>query len=158
MITIDMIRAAILSFLLVLSSLSYAIAASYHVTVTGVHDGDTFAIDTPWMEFKELRFFVRVRGVDTPESGAKARCRSERERADIATNRTRELIAQSGGVVELRDVRHDKYGGRLNAQVYLLDGRNLADVLISEGLARPYDGKGIRKGWCNTPDPSPVVD
>jgi len=29
----------------------------------------------------------------------------------------------------------------------MIDGVNLADSLISNGLARPYDG-GKRDGWC----------
>jgi endonuclease YncB( thermonuclease family) len=28
-------------------------------------------------------------------------------------------------------------------------GRDLAQVMIREGLARPYNGRGRRQGWCD---------
>jgi endonuclease YncB( thermonuclease family) len=27
-------------------------------------------------------------------------------------------------------------------------GRNVAGIMIREGLARPYTGAGRRRGWC----------
>jgi endonuclease YncB( thermonuclease family) len=39
----------------------------------------------------------------------------------------------------------DRYGRTL--AVVLADGRDVAEVLIGEGLAREYHG-GRREGWC----------
>ena len=35
----------------------------------------------------------------------------------------------------------------LDANVVLKDGRNVGDIRIKRGLARPYNG-GRRAGWC----------
>ena len=48
--------------------------------------------------------------------------------------------------IEYKNLAWGKYGGRLLSDVYL-DGKLYADMIIDEGLARPYDGK-TKKGWC----------
>jgi endonuclease YncB( thermonuclease family) len=50
-----------------------------------------------------------------------------------------------GSPVVLATVKPDKYGGRLLARVTVLDSkapRDLADVLVAEGWALPWNGKG----------------
>ena len=47
----------------------------------------------------------------------------------------------------LEDVKVDKYARRVDAYVVMPDGRDLGQVLIAAGLARPYD-QGRRTGWC----------
>jgi endonuclease YncB( thermonuclease family) len=84
---------------------------------------------------------IRVLGLDAPET--EARCPREAVLARQATSRMRELI--SGGV-EIEPHGRDRYG-RLLAVVTDGQGRDVARVLISEGLARPYWG-GHRGGWC----------
>lgn len=84
---------------------------------------------------------VRVMGVDTPEVAAQ--CEAERIKALEASFRTAVLIA---GGVTLERHGVDRYGRRL-ARVWLPDGRELAAVLIAEGLGRRYNG-GHREGWC----------
>lgn len=122
-------------------------ASRYDVLVTKVVDGDTFEIATPWMQFKELTFRVRVRNLDTPEKGHRAQCPIEAARAELATKHTQSLIEQAGNTVIITNLGHDKYGGRIDADVYLPDGRRLADELVNEGLARHYSG-GKRESWC----------
>lgn len=140
-------RAFFIAVLLLTSGAYPASAASYQVTVTKVIDGDTFEIDTPWMLFKELTFRVRVRNLDTPEKGQRAQCAIEAARAELATQRTRALIQESDNTVTITNLGHDKYGGRIDADVHLPDGRRLADELVNDGLARHYTG-GKREGWC----------
>jgi endonuclease YncB( thermonuclease family) len=41
----------------------------------------------------------------------------------------------------------DKYGGRVLGYIEV-DGQNLADRLIAQGLAAPYTGQGPKKDWC----------
>ena len=53
-----------------------------------------------------------------------------------------------GTVVELQNIKDDKYLGRIDANVILPDGRDLGDVLIKQKLARSYSG-GRRLGWCD---------
>lgn len=118
--------------------------------VVSVYDGDTFTVESQSLggimaELPNLR--VRVRNLDTPEKGAQAKCKSERDHALIVTREAKRLIAGSGNVVTLTNLDWDKYGGRIDADVYLSDGRSLAEVLIRFGHARYYDG-GKRQGWC----------
>lgn len=88
---------------------------------------------------------VRLVGFDTPETGDRARCQSERARGDRATARLRELVAS--GEVKLELVRcacrPETEGtsacnfGR-SCGVLTIDGRDAGNILIGEGLARPY--------------------
>jgi micrococcal nuclease len=87
---------------------------------------------------------VRVLGLDTPE--IRGKCPAEKALARIAKERLEQLIA--GGVTLERKGRNiDKYGRFLRV-TYDADGHDVALVLISEGLARAYDGRGKRLSWC----------
>ncbi len=109
--------------------------------VVSVYDGDTITVAAvPWPGVT-IRVGVRVEGIDTPEILGK--CEAEKALAVRARDRARELV---GATVELRNVRHGKFAGRVVADVYA-DGVRLADVLIAGGLGRAYDG-GKREGWC----------
>ena len=81
-----------------------------------VHDGDTFYVG---------RQAFRLRGIDTPERG--------QPRAYEARCRLIELL-RSGPVTIVR--RADDSYGRVVADVFV-DGRNVADILTAEGLAKP---------------------
>lgn len=100
-------------------------------------DGDTIRIGTET---------IRVLNIDTPEIG-QARCPSERSRGLAAKARTQALLTTSATLGLRRgDGRRqkDRYGRTL-ARVYV-DGRDLGDILIAEGHARPWTGK--RRPWC----------
>ena len=84
---------------------------------------------------------VRLADVDTPVADGK--CVEERALALRAKER---LAALAGSRVRLTDIRRGKYAGRVVADVWV-DGERLADLLVAEGLGRPYDG-GKRAGWC----------
>lgn len=111
--------------------------------VTRVYDGDTFFVELPDLPPELRSIGVRIRGIDAPEAGSRAKCDSERRLAVRAKARLTDLLR---GDVAYRDLGWDKYGGRILATV-LVDGRDIAAILIGEGLARPYDG-GRRAGWC----------
>lgn len=83
-------------------------------------------------------------GFDTPETYY-ADCASEKARGDAATARLRKLIISAGRVQLFLRNERDRYGRGLGS--LLVDGLNVGDVLISEGLARSYNG-GKRDGWC----------
>ena len=63
-----------------------------------------------------------------------------------ARDRLAELLP-IGTIVELRNVRDDKYLGRIDARVYDANGHDVSKILLNEKLARPYDG-GRRASWC----------
>jgi len=113
--------------------------------VVGIKDGDTLAVNLPGLPPPLNPVAVRLRSVDTPESGGRAKCASERKLAERATRFTRQAIAAAGSI-EFEQPSWDKYGGRIDADVWV-DGKLLSDQLIAAGLARRYDG-GKRASWC----------
>lgn len=110
-----------------------------------IFDGDTFAAFV--MLPDDIRISVRVRliNVDTPE--IHGQCDHEINMANRARDRLAELIPL-GTVVELKNIKDDKYLGRIDANVIMADGRDVGRVLVDEGLGRPYAG-GRREPWCH---------
>lgn len=86
---------------------------------------------------------IRILGLDTPEYGKGARCREEATAAEMARHELQRLLAK--GEVAIARQGTDRYGRSL-ARV-TVDGVDVADVLIAQDLARPYNG-GYRQGWC----------
>lgn len=113
--------------------------------VVGIKDGDTLAVHLPGLPAPLNPVAVRLRSVDTPEGGGRAKCETERKLAALATRFTRDAIAAARSI-EFGSPSWDKYGGRIDADVWV-DGKRLSDQLIAVGLARPYDG-GKRAAWC----------
>ena len=110
-----------------------------------VLDGDTFAAGVKIDDDITITVRVRVINIDTPElSGA---CPREVVMAETAKDFVTDLLPV-GTVVELQNIKDDKYLGRIDANVILPDGRDLGDVLIKQKLARSYSG-GRRLGWCD---------
>lgn len=114
--------------------------------VVRVLDGDTVVVRARIWLGQDVETAVRVLGVDTPETGPRAKCDSERQVGEAAKQFTRAALPP-GAVVRLTGVKPDKYGGRVLAHVALPDGQDLAQALIAAGLARAYDGRA-RGGWC----------
>ncbi len=111
-----------------------------------VIDGDTVAVDASAdlpPELADLR--VRLRDVDTPEKGGRAKCEEERAAGLAATAFTRAAVSGAARIV-IRDPEWGKWGGRVIADL-MVDGRSLSAALIAAGHGRVYDG-GKRRGWC----------
>ena len=119
---------------------SYAVPA----TVDYVFDGDTFSASVA-IGGANVVARVRLINVDTPEMNGK--CESEKQGAVRARERLMQLVPR-GTIVELKNIKDDKYPGRIDANVILPDGRDVGNVLINEKLGRRYNG-GRRAGWCN---------
>lgn len=88
---------------------------------------------------------IRLVGFNTPEISEPA-CAAEAARGEQAKLRLLELL-NSGELAfaATADRNRDRYG-RLLRQVQV-DGSDVADTLISEGLAEPYQG-GQKRDWC----------
>ncbi len=86
----------------------------------------------------------RLVGLDTAET-YEPRCDYELALGQAATARLRGLVASGRGVEIIRLPGRDRFDRGL-ARLFI-GGENIADILIREGLARPYDG-GSRLGWC----------
>ena len=116
------------------------------VRVAYIVDGDTFVGDILLADKTEVMSVkVRLRNVDTPE--LHGNCESEIKRANYAKQRLGELIPV-GSTVEIKNVKNDKYAGRIDANVYDSANRDVGQVLIKENVGRAYKG-GKRKSWCD---------
>lgn len=109
-----------------------------------VIDGDTFAAAVRLQDDISISVRVRIINIDTPEIHGD--CDSEISAAYRAKDRLAELLP-IGAVIDLQNIKDDKYLGRIDANVILSDKRDVGNVLIDEKLARPYGG-GKRQSWC----------
>lgn len=86
---------------------------------------------------------IRLADIDTPEV-TRPQCASEADLGRRATERLLELV-NAGPFAVLQSGRDmDRYGRQL--RILERNGRSLGDILIAEGLARPWDG--ARRSWC----------
>lgn len=136
---------------LLLSFPSYAYAAETNTAavqeckVIRVVDGDTLEVPLSCLP-RDMKLFVRVNGLDTPEKGGRAKCESEAQLALKASAFTKKLVQSSNSVITITDPSWDKYGGRMLGTV-LINNINLTQELIKNKLAREYHGE-LKKSWC----------
>lgn len=100
-----------------------------------VIDGDTF-----WYRAEK----IRIADIDAPETEG-ARCASERALGDRAKYRLADLLSDAPFSLEGYGTRDRDQYGRLLRVVYQ-NGRSVGQILIAEGLARPWQGR--RRPWC----------
>ncbi|WP_246611069.1 thermonuclease family protein [Aquisediminimonas profunda] len=121
------------------------VASTQGVTVFGLCHigGGTNCVvdgDTIWMDGVK----IRVADIDAPETHP-PRCAAEADLGNRATLRLQQLL--NAGPITLEQIGRDedRYGRKL--RILVRQGRSLGDILVSEGLARTYQG-GPRTGWC----------
>lgn len=135
-----MIRAAVL-----LCAMATPAMAEYY-EIKRVIDGDTVEIAVGFLPAPlPPKLSIRVLGIDTPEKAPRAKCEAEAAKAKEASAFTKEAVAMAK-TVDVQIKEWDKYGGRVLGHV-ILDGHSLSDMLIEEGLARPYHGEA-KSSWC----------
>ncbi len=123
---------------------TYTAASSASARVDYIIDGDTFGASVFFDKDISAKVRVRMANIDTPE--IKGQCQSEKDAAIAAKNRLG-VIMPVGSVVDLTNIKDDKYLGRIDANVFDASGNDVGLTLIKERLGRPYDG-GRRRGWC----------
>lgn len=99
-----------------------------------VVDGDTF-----WLRGEK----IRIADIDAPETHP-SRCAVEASKGAAATRRLQALLSAGPFALESADRDTDRYGRKL--RVVTRGGESLGGVLVSEGLARWYEGG--RQLWC----------
>jgi micrococcal nuclease len=136
----------LLMALYVLTLLGVA-ALAEPVARTAIHvvDGDTIKIgDVAW----------RLNGFDAPETGH-GKCKQEIDKGIAASFRLRALVDAAHSIeMQPQGVKTDRFGRRLGSLV--LDGRDAGALLIAEGLAKPWNGRGPRPAWCPSASSSPA--
>ncbi|GIK50343.1 MAG: hypothetical protein BroJett013_30400 [Alphaproteobacteria bacterium] len=106
---------------------------------------DIAVIDGDTVDVGEVRY--RVAGLDAPEI-QNARCLAERRLGQVAKARAEQLLA-GAATIELEETGRvqpatERYRERREARL-LIDGADLAALLIGEGLAQAPG----RRRWCN---------
>lgn len=120
----------------------------YNWQVLRVLDGDTLEIKNEFLP-EELKLFVRIKGIDTPEKSFRAKCLKEKKLAQKATDFTTKLINEAIANkqnIDFSEIKWDKYGGRIVAKVKI-GNKIIGDELIKNGLAKPYFGEK-KSSWC----------
>ena len=131
-------------FILLFSVFCCGVANAVPAVVDYHFDGDTFSAQVNLEQDIAITVRVRLINVDTPEMNGQ--CKAEKIMAQSAKDLLISIIPK-GTVVDLQNIKDDKYLGRINANVILPDGRDAGKILIDTGLARPYKGER-RKSWC----------
>ena len=112
-------------------------------SVYRVHDGDTFTINILGCpDVLCQRIPVRINGIDAPE--IRGKCSLESLGAQAAKKYLSGQVMNAKDIA-LHDPTRDKYF-RISAYVFV-DGVNVGDEMVKQGLARTYSG-GKRAGWC----------
>ena len=107
-----------------------------------VVDGDTIdAVVPPSGERRRYRLV----GFDTPETYY-ARCDAERALGDRATRRLHELVRVGDVRIDVHGDQRDRYGRGL--ATLRSNGEDVGLILVREGLAVWYSGRGPRIDWC----------
>lgn len=118
-------------------------ATSVHFSICSAGGGENCVIDGDTIRWNGEK--VRLVGFNTPEI-SEPQCAAEATKGKQAKLRLQQLL-NSGSVsfsaTAERD--RDRYG-RLLREVRV-DGRDVAELMISEGLAEPYSG-GQKRDWC----------
>ena len=121
-------------------------SATYDAQILRVSDGDTIVIAAPYLPAPlKPELAVRIYGVDTPEKGHRAQCAQEDQKAQLASNYTKQMIAQ-GVKIQVTLYAWDKFGGRVLGDI-LVNGQSVRNGLIANGLAREYYGDA-KQSWC----------
>jgi len=110
-----------------------------------VTDGDTIRSSIQ-VACPLCNVYIRIRGIDTPESNHMAQCPLEKERG-LAAKKYLQNRFEGKTEFMARNIAWDKYGGRILGDVEV-DGKNVAAEMISAGHAKSYNGRGRKPDWC----------
>ena len=119
---------------------SYSLAKSFGDYQGAVYvrnyDGDTITFNLPGLHpIIGEKINIRVNGIDTPE--IRGKCEKEKYDAKQAKEMVTDILKDAEQII-FRNMERGKYF-RIAADV-IVDGENLADMMIEAGMAVSYDG------------------
>ena len=119
---------------------SYSLAKSFGDYEGAIYvrnyDGDTITFNLPGLHpIIGEKINIRVNGIDTPE--IRGKCEKEKYDAKQAKEMVTDILKDAEQII-LRNMERGKYF-RIAADV-IVDGENLADMMIEAGMAVSYDG------------------
>ena len=139
-----------IAFLILLFLLlpSYSLAKSFGDYEGAIYvrnyDGDTITFNLPELHpIIGEKISIRVNGIDTPE--IKGKCEKEKYDAQQVRDMVADILKDAEQIT-LKNMERGKYF-RIAADV-IVDGENLADILIEAGMAVRYDGGKKTHKWC----------
>ena len=107
------------------------------------YDGDTITFNLPGLHsIIGEKISIRVNGIDTPE--IKGKCEKEKYDAQQVRDMVADILKDAEQIT-LKNMERGKYF-RIAADV-IVDGENLADMLIEAGVAIRYDGGKKTHKW-----------
>ncbi len=108
------------------------------------YDGDTVTFNLPGLHpIIGEKISIRVNGIDTPE--IRGKCEKEKYDAKQAKEMVADILRDAEQIT-LRNLERGKYF-RIVADV-IVDGEDLADMLVEAGMAVRYDGGKKNTRWC----------
>lgn len=127
----------------------------YAATVSAIHDGDTIDVDLLLEKTGKSKTDVDLGfNVHRTAHGTSLERQSVRllgcNAPELATVDGKaalafiETLLKVGDPVTLVSHGWDKYGGRIDGQVTLADGRDLTATMIAAGHAIAWDGQGVK--------------
>ena len=112
---------------------------NYKANVVRVLDGDTIEIDIDLGFSLTARQRVRLFGINAPEIHSSNQAEKDAGMKSVAFLRS---LLPVGIVVDAKTVKDEDKFGRFLASILLPDGRDVATVMLSVGLVKPWDGTG----------------
>jgi len=109
----------------------------YKALVKAVIDGDTLDLEIDLGMSIFVRERIRLSGIDTHEIFGVKVGSEEYKLGMKSKSRVEELLTNKTIYIVTTKDKKEKYG-RYLAKVYLNDGTCINDLLITEGLARPF--------------------
>lgn len=134
---------------------SAARAEDIPAVMVRTHDGDTIVVNIPGVAYKLFshELLIRIRGIDCPELHDKNPI--VKKWGQEAADYTRLHLPSVGEPIVLKNVKWDKFGGRIDADVDAA-GSDLSYQLLQLNLAKPFDGKHKKQKWkpidCRYPE------
>ncbi len=141
-------QSLLLPFLLAAPAVEAAAAAGdiqgpVEAVVERVVDGDTVRVSARIWVDQYVSVSVRLKNVDAPEL-FRPQCPAEKNKARAAKDFVEAMLG--AGAATLRDIEHDKYGGRVAAHLETASGEDVGEALLAEGLAVAM---GDPDPWCS---------